>query len=1279
MIRSIFASLILSLVMTASMVLPPVATAQDTDVSQLRRKQYIQQQAQALTRQLVSQVLDLQAAQLKQNGLTEVPIYNDILQMRENLDELISNEMQGVVQKLILAQEVQGKERVTAITEARDEVRKVLLTLMAERQRLYRRMRLARLNAQVRELIAVQETVSTQTRGLPQLPMESRDAAALANLSRQTDAIMMFHHLEEALLDMRSWGGSLANSAIAGQQILKEENASEEVQGALTSIREGRYSGASVHQDAFVAALYRILEDLQKAQGLADNSLESAMNEIEKLKDEQETVKEETSNSELTPEKADELSQKQESIQKKLEELAKEMTSQPENVEQLEEASEAAAEAVAELFEADQEAAVEKQDEVLANLETLKEQLIEQAVPPNIASADEREEQIAALEEAQQDLENALEKQTAAEEQFEKNPDNADAVAQMQQEAKQALDEAANTENLPDAVKPMIAEAKASANEAAAAAEEATSDNQEETAQAQEEATDATRQALENVASTLADAKRQQLATKIGELARAAEALDRAAAAQQEITRDAAKVANDPEQGQNQDMEALAETQSDIAAVANRVAEGTENTAPQAADALKQAQDQIDKASDAAKQMAKPQQSPEATGKQAQELQTQSREAQQKLTEAAKALREAAKEAANQLAETAGEQLDQIDNVDEALGSMPQQQDPAAAQAQMEALANEAGMISPEAAARLRKQPENAAGQNELAMNDAGPQSSPMNAGQPEGNQEASSDANAGEEGNAAEQANAGEDSGSPMNGETDNQPENSGDAQSPMANSPMGTDSQTPMGNSPMGSDSQAPMGDSPMNGDSQTPMGNNPMGSDSQTPMGDSPMGSDAQSPMGSSPMNGDAQAPTPTPQQMQEQVQQARAELAGRRQPIAADKRAAEEIANLLDNLADSSERIQELSEQFMANNAEAAAAEGNMGESSEGGEEGSAGEQPMQTGENVADNAADSASEGEAGSEASENPIASQLAESMRQFANSQRQATQLAANAAQQGQIANQPVREALHTASRLPVPMSPMNNAPAEGAMGEPADASGAPEPGDLAGQPGEASPPGEAGQESGSPAQPSQGSPMSGSQPPQSGSPSQMASQQSPSQGSPGQPPSTEMGNSMVSPTPQVTAQALAGAEVMESLWDQMPELIADGQTEGNEVASIDPLGMAAPASAMLDNPNASQPASPTDAMAQNAMQGQPTNSQPSNSQASTSTEATDGKEAHEGESASTGVTSNSNPAARSFEKEPWFTKLPPGVQQSIRASVRRSPPPGYEERLRRYFENVD
>jgi hypothetical protein len=44
-----------------------------------------------------------------------------------------------------------------------------------------------------------------------------------------------------------------------------------------------------------------------------------------------------------------------------------------------------------------------------------------------------------------------------------------------------------------------------------------------------------------------------------------------------------------------------------------------------------------------------------------------------------------------------------------------------------------------------------------------------------------------------------------------------------------------------------------------------------------------------------------------------------------------------------------------------------------------------------------------------------------------------------------------------------------------------------------------------------------------------------------------------------------------------------------------------------------------------------------------------------------------------------RKLASEPWFTKLPPEVQNTIRRCTKRDPPRGYEQRLRCYFENVD
>src|SRR5690606_14750724 len=44
-----------------------------------------------------------------------------------------------------------------------------------------------------------------------------------------------------------------------------------------------------------------------------------------------------------------------------------------------------------------------------------------------------------------------------------------------------------------------------------------------------------------------------------------------------------------------------------------------------------------------------------------------------------------------------------------------------------------------------------------------------------------------------------------------------------------------------------------------------------------------------------------------------------------------------------------------------------------------------------------------------------------------------------------------------------------------------------------------------------------------------------------------------------------------------------------------------------------------------------------------------------------------------------RNFEREPWFAKLPPDLRKAIQAKPRREAPRGYEERLKRYFENIE
>jgi len=53
--------------------------------------------------------------------------------------------------------------------------------------------------------------------------------------------------------------------------------------------------------------------------------------------------------------------------------------------------------------------------------------------------------------------------------------------------------------------------------------------------------------------------------------------------------------------------------------------------------------------------------------------------------------------------------------------------------------------------------------------------------------------------------------------------------------------------------------------------------------------------------------------------------------------------------------------------------------------------------------------------------------------------------------------------------------------------------------------------------------------------------------------------------------------------------------------------------------------------------------------------------------------------VTPGDAEAARRAREEAWFAKLPPEVRAAIRANSQRRPPRGYEERLQRYFKNLD
>src|SRR5262245_60580728 len=125
--------------------------------------------------ELVSAVLDIQLRQLEENGLASLPIYRDIASMKEHIGALMKDDMEAIVQLLVEAQEGSDQQRVAKFNAARAKIREVVVQLMAERQRLYRRMKLARLSADARQLIDLQTRTYETTRSPPERRTDQRE------------------------------------------------------------------------------------------------------------------------------------------------------------------------------------------------------------------------------------------------------------------------------------------------------------------------------------------------------------------------------------------------------------------------------------------------------------------------------------------------------------------------------------------------------------------------------------------------------------------------------------------------------------------------------------------------------------------------------------------------------------------------------------------------------------------------------------------------------------------------------------------------------------------------------------------------------------------------------------------------------------------------------------------------------------------------------------------------------------------------------------------------
>ena len=399
----------------AALALPAFGPAAEFDP--VRRKQQTQEKAREMTRELISGILDVQLRQLEENNLQELKIYDEIKSMRANIDVLVREEMKGVVELLVKVQEAPEKERPEAMKAAREKIRGVVITLMAERQKLLKRLQLARLAEQIKAVIALETRTRNVTKGLPELPQNSRDAQHLTAIDDQKDVSQLYGQLKGTLTDVSTWGGVVGAGAAEGLKILKAGDCDRELIKALEGLAGSQFLEAAKAQRKVIAALTALLEKIEETRGLISSDREAALKLVRELLAKQEELRKQVKADPLNERKIEEFVEKQSQIYKELANLQQALDKWPTTTPLVEQARASAYEASGELFENKQAEAVAEQSKVIGALAQIEEQL-RTAVEQERAdkSADELAAQVEQLKEAQKGLEKASEPQKKAEE-----------------------------------------------------------------------------------------------------------------------------------------------------------------------------------------------------------------------------------------------------------------------------------------------------------------------------------------------------------------------------------------------------------------------------------------------------------------------------------------------------------------------------------------------------------------------------------------------------------------------------------------------------------------------------------------------------------------------------------------------------------------------------------------------------------------------------------------------------------------------------------------------
>lgn len=232
------------------------------DRAVLREYTQRQQRAKQLAERLITRLLELQLQRMRDNGLTDLPLFKELSSMRGRIGKIAQGHMPRVQKTLAAAVLADGARRKQLLTAAQGEMQAILRRLIVERELVRARRQRAELIERIGEIISSQQNAHQRTSKLG----DSDEQAMLAAIDQQNTTKTLFQQFQQTITTVASWSGELGAAAAEARRVLRASDVSDKLDLAARQLELTKFRDAAAVQQAIIEELRRIEIVIHKLQ-----------------------------------------------------------------------------------------------------------------------------------------------------------------------------------------------------------------------------------------------------------------------------------------------------------------------------------------------------------------------------------------------------------------------------------------------------------------------------------------------------------------------------------------------------------------------------------------------------------------------------------------------------------------------------------------------------------------------------------------------------------------------------------------------------------------------------------------------------------------------------------------------------------------------------------------------------------------------------------------------------------------------------------------------------